>query len=295
MKRKVILLSLLIGAFGLSVAFGASGSFLSAKAAEKPKLYPEDYRPCPTGIIDNDKCMECHAVRDGKFIVRETDPDKSRWYPNYKTQIITDANVQKGYFVIDGTISAGTADCLRDALRFYESKGINHIIIELQTPGGSVMEAWRTIGYMEKYKLKGWIIEVRTFGLAASAGFVIAVSGSPGHRYAAPSTEFMYHECWSLTMFAVDTPSSAEVKSNMLRHIQDTGNIWISEHTNMSIDEIHDAVRGEKMLWLRGTQALEKGVVDHLIGTIKPSPETVEKMEKVKAILDTIPELDDLD
>ena len=96
-------------------------------------------------------------------------------------------------------------------------------------------------------------------------------------------------------MFAVDTPSSAEVKSNMLRHIQDTGNIWISEHTNMSIDEIHDAVRGEKMLWLRGTQALEKGVVDHLIGIIKPSPETVEKMEKVKAILDTIPELDDLD
>lgn len=226
---------------------------------EESKQTPQTLIPCPETLIhDNKKCLECHGIRDGKFVVKETNPRDTRWYPNFATTIrngvgyYTETSVNDGNFV--------------DALRFFEDKGINHIVMELFTPGGSVMAAWRMVGYMQDRIDQGWTIETKVYGFCASAGFLLALSGSPGKRSGFAHGHFMWHEAWFMSGMQIETPSSTEVKRDMMRHIQDNANDWIASRTKLSPDEIHDAITGEKMFWMTGKTALEKGVIDHLIG-----------------------------
>jgi ATP-dependent protease ClpP protease subunit len=225
---------------------------------EQQTAYPPQYDPCPgSHIIDNNKCMECHIMSNGRFVLKETEPDTHIWYPNYKTKIIDG----RGYYCVTGI----DADGLIEALRFYERKKINHIVLELFSPGGSVMEAHRMVGYIEEWKSKGFIIETKLYGFAASAAFYLLCSGSI--RGASPTAEGMWHEAWVREMFSVVTANIAEIKHDMMRHIQDTINQYIADHSKMTKEEIDCAVTGERMLWLNGRQLLAKGVVDYLIGS----------------------------
>jgi ATP-dependent protease ClpP protease subunit len=250
-KIAILLIPLLISPSLIFAQWGAT------KVTQEHN-YPPQYNPCPTGIIDNNKCLGCHAVREGRFIVKETKSDEGVYYPNVKTRIRHD----KGYYLE----TAVDADSFVDALHYYEQKGITHVVLEMFSPGGSVMEAHRIVGYIEEWKAKGNILETRIYGFAASAAFYILCSGSEGYRYASPTSEGMWHQAWILRTFQIVTANSADIQSDMMTHIQNTVNQYIADHTGMTKEEIDSSVDGEKMLWLNGVQMKEKKVVDHLIG-----------------------------
>ena len=118
---------------------------------------------------------------------------------------------------------------------------------------------------MRYWMAKGKIIETRCHGFAMSAGFLIFSSGSKGHRLVSQSAEFMWHELLTFKMFAIETPSSTEEQSRILRHLQDTGNEWLSSVSNMTKEEIDDAIH-KKEYWLRGSEMVEKGFADGFLG-----------------------------
>ena len=65
-------------------------------------------------------------------------------------------------------------------------------------------------------------------------------------------------------MFEVATPDSAEDKSNTLKHFQKNINDYIVSRTKIKSEEINDKIF-KRDWWMTGKEALEYGVVDHLI------------------------------
>ena len=77
--------------------------------------------------------------------------------------------------------------------------GVDHLILEVQSPGGSLFEANKIMGLMKQWHVQGKIVETRCYGFALSAGFLVFASGTPGYRKAAGSAELMWHELSVLT------------------------------------------------------------------------------------------------
>lgn len=90
--------------------------------------------------------------------------------PNEQTSIING----KGYFYVYGPIV--TSDLFIAALKYFNQNHINYVVIEIHSPGGYLHSVQRMIGYMDEYKNR-MTFETRTYGLAASAGFLLFING----------------------------------------------------------------------------------------------------------------------
>lgn len=77
------------------------------------------------------------------------------------------------------------------------------IKICINSPGGSVYDCLGLYDLIQFYIKKGYIIETLNMGKACSAAAIIAMSGSPGHRYAFPNSTFLLHQPSSGTIGTV--------------------------------------------------------------------------------------------
>jgi len=215
---------------------------------------------CPkTQIVgDATDCLMCH-VR-GNFAVKETLPDAAYDYPNGYMRLVKTKDGIVGYYILEEIL----ADSIKDFLDYLEWKGIKKAVIELYSPGGSLFGAWRIIGLMNAAKSRGMVIETRCHGFAASAGFLIFISGSMGHRAVSPQSELMWHELLSFKMFAIETPASSEDEAKILRHLQDTANEYIASRCKLTKEDLDERVK-RKEFWLNGKQAFEDGLADKLL------------------------------
>jgi ATP-dependent protease ClpP protease subunit len=134
--------------------------------------------------------------------------------------------------------------------------------IHLFSFGGSAFDAMAMIGLIEEIQKNGTIIEMRAKGLAASAGLILLVSGTPGHRYLDKNSMVMFHELQSLTM-RIDTPTSKEEEARVLRKIQDKVSRYISSKTKMSFNELSEKIRS-KELWYDAEEAIAVGFADKI-------------------------------
>jgi len=230
------------------------GEVLNAPQEDPAKVFR-----CPTAKISNqEKCLTCHVAPS--FKVRESDPDDLYKYPNYQTKIRTIGGKKVGtLFVsdIDGKM-------MKESLDYFDRHDISHIIIEIHSGGGSLFEGWRCVGLMGEAEKNGKILETRVYGFAASAAMMVAVSGTKGHRFANSHAELMAHELYSFKMFSLDTPSSSEEATRVLRHLQDTGNSWLSSRSNLTKEEMDKKTKNREF-WMTGAEALEYGFIDGLL------------------------------
>jgi ATP-dependent Clp protease protease subunit len=214
---------------------------------------------CPVSkISDQDQCFTCHTRPT--FKIKEANPDDLYEYPNMNTKIRIVDGEKRGFLFINDI----NAEIVKSALDYFEKHQINHITFEIHSPGGSLFDAWRIAGLMGEAEVKGKIIETQVFGFAASAGFLIAISGTKGHRYASTNAELMWHELWTFTFFKLETPSSKEEEARVLRHLQDTGNNWLASRCNLSKEEIDKLVKN-KEFWMTGLEAKGHGFIDHIL------------------------------
>lgn len=208
-----------------------------------------------------DTCMKCHTLSAGKIMVKETPPDNHMDYPNNNTRIYMEDGKKIGYTLYT-EIHSGTIEKL---LIYMERHEVDHLIIELYNPGGSIFEMWRIVNMMNLYKEKGLIIETRVSGMCASAAFVVFVNGTRGYRYVSPQAILMWHEIISFKFFDISTPSDTEAEAELLRKFQDLGNNFLAERSNMDKKELDRRVR-KKEMWLTGPEALEHGFADKCYG-----------------------------
>jgi len=211
---------------------------------------------CVTGIKDQDKCLMCHTTPS--FKLKETNKNEGLDIPT-DCDILYDADGSKyGRYFLTGINS----NAFKKGIDYFMKHGVTRMIIEIQSPGGSLFDAWRIVGMMQAWMDNGKrTIETHCYGFAMSAGFLIFASGSKGKRMVSPTAEFMWHELLTFEMFAIKTPSSTEEQSRVLRHLQDTGNSWLASVSNMTKEDL-DAKVKSKELWLRGTEMVEQGFAD---------------------------------
>ena len=244
------------GIVGILLMFaGASWAMEMPKEEKTPVVKGK----CPKTQVVGDvgDCMRCHV--EGSFAVKETLPDATFAYPNRATKIFQGKN-PFGYYVLEDILP----DPLKEYLDYLEWKGIKKAVIELYSPGGSLFAAWRIVGIMNMAKAKGMVIETRCHGFAASAGFLIFISGSMGHRAISPQSEVMWHELISFKFIAIDTPSSSEDEAKILRHLQDTANEYIATRCKLSKEELDKRVKN-KEFWMNGKEAYRDGFADKLL------------------------------
>ena len=147
---------------------------------------------------------------------------------------------------------------------YYTRPELERFVMELQTPGGSVMDAWRSLGIIEEMRSRGIVIEVRCYGIAASAGILLLVSGDIGERYVSKHAELMIHKVWTFTMFDIKTPDTADDQAATLKHLQDNINSYILNRSSISAEKLESCIY-KRDFWLTGKTAVEFGMADKFI------------------------------
>ena len=231
-----------------------------AESQEVKDKAPQTVYPCPeTLITDNDKCMRCHTVPS--FKLKEIFADDYLEYPSGVKILNFGTEDAVGYYVLS-TISTNE---ITEYLRYLEKHNVTHAVVEIYSPGGSLLAAWKIKGLFDEWMAKGNILETKVLGFAASAGAILFCAGSDGHRIANAQAEFMFHELWTFKMFDFSSPSDKEDEARILRHLQDTINSWLATKCDLTKEEL-DAKMRKKEYWLNGAEAFEVGFVDKLIG-----------------------------
>jgi len=227
------------------VVFWATGAMAQDKDKPPPKVQ------CPKTTMQED-CLKCHVI--GNFKVRETRPDAHLSYPNSRTKIINIGDEKKqGYFFLTNIL----ADEVKEFFDYLREHKIKNAVIEINSPGGGLFEGLRIVSLMTQWQAEGNTVETRCLSFAASAGFLVFVAGDKGKRFISPEAQLMWHELWTLKMFSLETPSSTEEQSRILRHLQDTLNHWLVNRGKLSKPDLDEKIRGIKELWMSGQQAKE--------------------------------------
>ena len=112
------------------------------------------------------------------------------------------------------------------------------------------------------------VIETRVHGFAASAGFIVFVNGTPGHRFASATSELMWHELYTFEFFKVSRPSDVAEENIVLNHLQTTANDFLAKRSNLTAEEWNEKIHF-KEFWCNGAEAVKYGLSDGLPGKEK--------------------------
>jgi len=141
----------------------------------------------------------------------------------------------------------------------------NKISIDLFSFGGSVFDALAIIGLLEDQERQGKTIEIRARGIVASAGLIIMMSGTRGHRYIDKHTYVMFHEIQTFKFFSVESVSDQEEQAKINRSIQNSINKYVTSKTKLTAEKLHELIV-KKELWVDAQMAVEYGFADQILG-----------------------------
>ena len=207
-------------------------------------------------------CLECHTKKT--FEIIESIPFEHWILPGYQAKMILEDGVPVGVYEMHGTVDGSEGTSFDEFLNYLNSchKEVKKIIIDIHSPGGSLFGGFQFVGVMKNWQSKGYTIETRINGFAASAAFFIFCAGNP--RFVSPQSELMWHEIITFRMFDISGPADKEDQAAVLRHLQDTANSMIAEMSNLTKDEIDSKIR-KKEYWINGKDALEFGFATGLM------------------------------
>jgi len=203
--------------------------------------------------ILNDIAIE--AGRDAQVIQKQT--------IDYNLRDSIDAGMVVGTDAVNLYLEYMDYARLWKKLQFIKAKSPKKLTIHLFSFGGSVFDALAMAALIEDIKAGGTIVEIKAKGLAASAGLIILVSGSPGHRSLDKNGLVMFHELQSFTFLKIETPTSKENEAKVLRKIQDKVNKFISSNSNITFDELCGKIK-DREWWLDAEEAKAVGLIDNI-------------------------------
>ena len=259
---KTLMSVLIIVAFMCS-GLVTAGMMEDAEGVEE--IAPPSTFLCPVSqMSDNARCMNCHqmVLENGKptFGLKEILLEAAYEEKPFNLKIQREYGEVVGYHYLTNIVATGLEEIKR---YLYEHPEIKKLIIDIHSGGGDVMAAWKIVGSIQEMQSRGIEVETRCYGIAASAGGIILIAGSP--RSVSPTAEIMIHKVWQFKMFSVDDPDSSADKTEMLEHFQANINRFFESRTNIKTEELNDKTR-YKMWWITGSEAIELGIADKLIG-----------------------------
>lgn len=130
------------------------------------------------------------------------------------------------------------------------------IKIYINSPGGSVYSCLGLYDIMQYYINKGYIIETKNIGLAASAAAIILMSGSKGKRTATKNSTIMLHQPSSGT---VGTAKDMEIDIKEVLRLKEVLNGIISKHAS---EELVPFLERDK--WMTAEEAKQYNIIDSI-------------------------------
>jgi ATP-dependent Clp protease protease subunit len=131
------------------------------------------------------------------------------------------------------------------------------ITLYLHSPGGEVDAGFAIYDTMRALRCE---VETVCVGFAASMAQFLLCGGEPGHRSAYAHSRILMHQpLGSVQGFAVDIAIQAEQFTIMRRLMAEL----TAEHTGQTVDRI--LADGERDRWFTPQEALEYGMIDHII------------------------------
>ncbi|RLV55184.1 ATP-dependent Clp protease proteolytic subunit [Aeromicrobium phragmitis] len=140
------------------------------------------------------------------------------------------------------------------------------ISIYINSPGGSftaLTAIYDTMRYIKP--------DVQTFclGQAASAAAVLLAAGSPGKRFALPSSRVLIHQPY--TEGTGGQISDLEIQANEILRMRQMLENMIAEASGKSTEEVSRDVERDKIL--TAAEAKDYGIIDQVLDTLKtPGP-----------------------
>ena len=157
-------------------------------------------------------------------------------------------------------VNATTASLIVAQLMFLEAEDPEKDIhFYINSPGGSVTDGFAIYDTMNYVKC-----DVATYcmGMAASMGAFLLAGGAKGKRYALPNAEVMIHQPLG---GAKGQATEIEIAAKQILRTKERLNRILSENTGKRIDVI--AADTERDNWKTAEEALEYGLIDHIITT----------------------------
>lgn len=230
----------------------------SCSAEEVKELVPESICPI-TKIYDNSKCMSCHEVRkeDDKFVWTVED---KRWrHLPFKLKIVQRGGKDVGLYEMHSGIDS---DYLLDVYEYLHDREIGHLIIDIDSHGGSLTEGWRCVALMNQFD--NITTTTRVYGYAASAAALVLSGGTPGYRLASPTAMIMFHQLSTLSWLKVETPAMSKDEAEIMELWQTNVDEWLSGVSKAPIELIKEKTHKADW-WMTGREAEKWGFVDKLL------------------------------
>lgn len=146
------------------------------------------------------------------------------------------------------------------------------ITIYINSPGGSVVSMFAIYDTMQLVKCD---VSTVCIGMAASAGSIILMGGAKGKRYILPHAEVMIHQPLG---GAQGQATDIGIQAEHILQTKDMLNQIVARHTGQKLEKVEKDMDRDN--FLRAKEALEYGLVDHIIGDadtmIRPSKKFVD-------------------
>ena len=143
----------------------------------------------------------------------------------------------------------------------------------INSPGGSV---YAGLGIYDTMQVVAPDVGTYNMGLCASMAFVLLTAGEKGKRYALKHSRSMQHQPLGGTGQA--QASDIEITATQINLLKKELYDIISYHTGQKYDTIHKDC--DRDYWMTAVEALEYGVVDHVVGLEPPKKSKNSKSKK---------------
>ena len=172
---------------------------------------------------------------------------------NFGLQYSLEHHTVNVFGVIDHTM----AEYVIAQLQYLDSIGVDEIIMQINSPGGSVSDGLAIYDTMNYVKAR--IVTVG-IGCCASMGAFLLSSGSKGYRMATPNCEILIHQPLG---GASGQASDIIIAAKHIEKVREKLNKILSLNTNQTIDKI--AIDTERDYIMDSYEALEYGLIDSII------------------------------
>jgi ATP-dependent Clp endopeptidase proteolytic subunit ClpP len=163
-----------------------------------------------------------------------------------------------GYFELDDDISHQSAAALLMNLRIFTRQYPGRdITIEMNSPGGSIIDGFRLYDELLRFRAEGHHLTVRVRGMAASMAGVILQAGDV--REIGPSAFVMIHRAG---FGAAGKAYEVEDEVEFVRMLEDRIVDIFAERSGNPRDTFTGLFKQRKDVWLSANKALEMGLVD---------------------------------
>ena len=145
-------------------------------------------------------------------------------------------------------------------LSFYDDDIKDPVTIYLSSPGGDCDAGFALIDVMDELKRKGIIINTIACGSCSSMASVILANGTPGHRYAFPSSRIMIHQAGIVADGFAGRLKDVSILQKELQNWTDSMNRVFKKQTGKTTEELRELTSFDN--FMSANEAKKIGLID---------------------------------